>query len=286
MSIARIIPSKSKIPPKLRVAAYCRISTRSDGQQSSLVAQEHYYENHIKQNPSWIFVGIYSDIGSGTRIKGRSRFKALLSACKYGKLDMILTKSAHHFARNTVDALKTIRILRNRNIDIYFEQEDIHSLYESSEFMLSLICARAQEESFSKSEDIKWGLRKSFQNPDSKYYQRICYGYTHGQEGKLIIHEEQAEIIRLIYEMSASGDSLARISAHLEEMGILSPRGKEGWSKETLRKILNNEKYKGSVTLQKTFVENYLEHKQIKNVGQLDIFQIDCNHKPIIYMDS
>ena len=124
------------------------------------------------------------------------------------------------------------------------------------------------------------------ENPDSKYYQRICYGYTHGQEGKLIIHEEQAEIIRLIYEMSASGDSLARISAHLEEMGIPSPRGKKVWSKETLRKILNNEKYKGSVTLQKTFVENYLEHKQIKNVGQLDIFQIDCNHKPIIYMDS
>jgi DNA invertase Pin-like site-specific DNA recombinase len=234
----------------------------------------------------WIFVGIYSDIGSGTRIKGRSRFKALLSACKCGKLDMILTKSAHRFARNTVNALKTIRILKNRNIDIYFEQEDIHSLYESSEFMLSLICARAQEESFSKSEDIKWGLRKSFQNPDSKYYQRICYGYTHGQEGKLIIHEEQAEIIRLIYEMSASGDSLARISAHLEEMGIPSPRGKKVWSKETLRKILSNEKYKGSVTLQKTFVENYLEHKQIKNVGQLDIFQIDCNHKPIIYMDS
>lgn len=199
---------------------------------------------------------------------------------------MILTKSAHRFARNTVDALKTIRILRNRNIDIYFEQEDIRFFYESSEFMLSLICARAQEGSFSKSEDIKWGLRKSFQNPDSKYYQRICYGYTHGQEGKLIIHEEQAEIVRLIYEMSASGGSLARISAHLEEMGILSPRGKDVWSKETLRKILNNEKYKGSVTLQKIFVENYLEHKQIKNVGQLDIFQIDCNHKPIIYMDS
>ena len=182
-------------------------------------------------------MGIYSDIGSGTRIKGRSRFKALLSACKCGKLDMILTKSAHRFARNTVNALKTIRILKNRNIDIYFEQEDIHSLYESSEFMLSLICARAQEESFSKSEDIKWGLRKSFQNPDSKYYQRICYGYTHDQGGKLVIHEEQAEIVRLIYEMSAAGDSLAKISAHLKDMD-LRPRGaKRVWEqKKTLRK--------------------------------------------------
>ena len=199
---------------------------------------------------------------------------------------MILTKSAHRFARNTVNALKTIRILKNRNIDIYFEQEDIHSLYESSEFMLSLICARAQEESFSKSEDIKWGLRKSFQNPDSKYYQRVCYGYTHNQEGKLIIHEEQAGTVRLIYEMSASGASLAKISAYLEDMGIPSPRGKEVWSKETLRKILSNEKYTGFVTLQKTFVENYLEHKQIKNIGQLDMFQAAYNHEPIIYTDN
>ncbi len=286
MSVARIISPESKISPKLKVAAYCRISTRADGQQSSLVTQEHYYEDHIKQNPSWIFVGVYSDIGSGTRIKGRSRFKALLSACKRGKIDMILTKSAHRFARNTVDALKTIRMLRNRNIDIYFEQEDIHSLYESSEFMLALICARAQEESFSKSEDIKWGLRRSFKNPDSKYYQRICYGYTHDLQGKLIVHEEQAEVVRLIYEMAASGASLARISSQLEDMGILSPRGKKIWSKETLRKILHNEKYTGSVTLQKSYVAHYLDHKQVKNIGQMDIYQIIDNHKPIIAVEE
>ena len=156
----------------------------------------------------------------------------MLSACKRGKIDMILTKSAHCFARNTVDALKTIRMLRNRNIDIYFEQEDIHSLYESSEFMLSLICARAQEESFSKSEDIKWGLRKSFKNPDSKYYQRICYGYTHDQQGKLIVHEGQAKGVRLIHEMAVSRASLARISLQLEDMGIPSLRGKRTWSKK------------------------------------------------------
>lgn len=286
MGTTKIIPPNSKPQPKLKVAAYCRVSTRSAEQQSSLVAQERYYEEHIKQNPSWVFAGVYSDIGSGTRIKGRSRFKSLLSACKRGKIDMILTKSAHRFARNTVDALKTIRTLKSRNIDIYFEQEDIHSLYESSEFTLTLICARAQEESFSKSEDIKWGLRKSFKNSDSKYYQRICYGYTHDQYGKLIIHEKQAEIVRLIYEMAASGVSLARISAHLKNMGIPSPRGKSVWSKETLRKILLNEKYKGCVTLQKTLVENYLEHRQIKNIGQLDRFYMDYNHVAIIYADN
>lgn len=282
MSATRIIPPNSKAPQKLRVVAYCRVSTRAAEQQSSLMAQEHYYEDYIKQNPSWVFAGVYSDIGSGTRIKGRNRFKSLLSACKRGKIDMILTKSAHRFARNTVDALKTIRMLRRRNIDIYFEQEDIHSLYESSEFMLTLICARAQEESFSKSEDIKWGLRKSFENPDSKYYQRICYGYIHDQDGKLIVQEEQAKVVRLIYEMAALGICLAKISAYLEDMGILSPRGKKVWSKETLRKILSNEKYKGYVKLQKTFVKNYLEHQQIKNIGQLDIYQINNNHEAII----
>ena len=286
MGVTRLIPPNSKAPAKLRVAAYCRVSTQAAEQQSSLAAQERYYEEHIKQNPNWVFIDVYSDIGSGTRIKGRSRFKSLLSACKRGKIDMILTKSAHRFARNTVDALKTIQMLRRRSIDIYFEQEDIHSLYESSEFMLTLICARAQEESFSKSEDIKSGLRKSFSNPDSKYYQRICYGYTHDQSGKLIIYEDQAEIVRLIYKLSASGASLARISAHLKDMGIPSPRGKSIWSKETLRKILSNEKYKGCVTLQKTFVENYLEHKQVKNMGQLDMFHVDFNHAAIIYAEN
>ncbi len=274
--------AENNTPPKLKVAAYCRISSKKAEQQSSLAEQEWYYEDYIKQNPNWTFSGIYSDIGSGTRIKSRNRFGALLSACRRGRIDMILTKSAHRFARNTVDALKTIRMLRSRNIDIYFEQEDIHSLYESSEFMLTLICARAQEESFSKSEDIKWGLRKSFKNSDSKYYQRICYGYTHDQNGKLIIHEEQAEVVRLIYEMAALGVSLARISLQLEDMGVLSPRGKEVWSKETLRKILCNEKYAGNVTLQKTFVENYLNHKQIKNIGQQDIYQINNNHEAIV----
>ena len=286
MGTARMIPPKASFPPKLKVAAYCRVSTNTAEQLSSLAMQEQYYEKHIKQNPDWIFAGVYSDIGSGTRIKGRSSFKSLLSACRRGKVDMILTKSAHRFARNTVDALKTIRMLRRRNVDIHFERENIHSLYETSEFMLMLICALAQDESYSKSEDIKWGLRKSFQNPDSKYYQRVCYGYIHDQEGKLIIHEKQAEIVRLVYEMSASGVSLASISTYLEDMGIPSPRGKSVWSKETLRKILSNEKYMGRVKLQKTFVENYLEHKQIKNRGQLDMFQAACHHEPIIYIDS
>lgn len=195
---------------------------------------------------------------------------------------MVLVKSAQRFARNTVNALETIRLLRRWKVDIYFEQEDIHSLRESSEFMLTLICARAQEESHSKSEDIKWGLRKAFADPDSKYYQRICYGYAHDEAGYLVINEKEAKVVRLIYEMAKDGLSLGKISARLKELGIPSPRGKDTWSRETLRKILRNEKYRGAVVLQKTFVGNFLDHKQVRNEGQMDTYRIIGNHEAII----
>ena len=278
----RTIPPNNLVPTQLKVAAYCRVSTNSLEQQTSLSSQEQYYEEWIKRIPHWTFAGIYSDIGSGTQAKGRRRFNAMISACQRGKIDTILTKSAHRFARNTVDALETIRMLRRWQVDIYFEIEGIHSLYESSEFLLAVVCARAQEESYSKSEDIKWGLRKAFENPESRYYQRICYGYTHNKDGRLVINEKEAQIVRLIYEMAGEGKSLSRISSRLKEMGIPSPRGKETWSRETLRKILKNEKYTGSVILQKTYVKNFLEHKQVQNEGQLDLYQINNNHQPII----
>lgn len=251
----------------------------------SLAAQERYYEERIKANPNWQFAGIYSDVGSGTTIKGRKRLNALISACRRGRVDMVLIKSASRFARNTVDALKTIRMLRRWNVDVYFEAEDIHSLHETSEFLLTVICAQAQDESESKSADIKWGLQKSFSDPDSKYYQRKCYGYRHDENGKLVINEKEAEVVRLIFRMSREGASLSQIAGILQEQGISSPRGKTVWSKESLRKILNNEKYLGSVVLQKTFVANCLSHKQIKNDGQQDKYEIIGNHKPIITED-
>lgn len=142
-TVKEIFPQNKKLSLK-RVAAYCRVSTKAQEQLDSLAAQERYYDDRIKSNPNWQFAGIYSDVGSGTTIKGRKRFNALISVCRRGKIDMILIKSAQRFARNTVDALKTIRMLRQWKIDIYFEIEDIHTLYENSEFVLTLICARAQ----------------------------------------------------------------------------------------------------------------------------------------------
>lgn len=219
-----------------------------------MTAQERYYEDKIRANPNWKFAGIYSDVGSGTTVKGRKRFNALISACRRGKVDMVLIKSAQRFARNTVDALKTIRMLRRWKVDIYFESDDIHTLEEDSEFMLTLICARAQDESESKSSDIKWGIQKSFENPDSKYYQRKCYGYRHDKDGKLVIDEKEAEVVRMIFRMADEGASLSQIAQTLQEEDIPSLRGKATWSRETLRKILHNEKYHGTVVLQKTFI--------------------------------
>lgn len=286
MAVVKAIPPQRKELPLKKVAAYCRVSTKSQEQLDSLATQERYYEERIKANPNWKFAGIYSDVGSGTTIKGRKRFNALISACRCGKVDMVLIKSAHRLARNTVDALETIRMLRRWKVDIYFEADDIHTLYEISEFMLTLICARAQDESESKSADIKWGIQKSFADPDSRYYQRVCYSYKHDETGQLIIDEEKAEIVRMIFQLSGEGTSLSQIALMLQEQGIPSPRGKAVWSKETLRKILCNEKYRGSVVLQKTFVANFLNHKQIKNTGQKDRYEIVTNHEAIINQDD
>lgn len=281
MAAVKAIPPQRKEPPLKKVAAYCRVSTKSQEPLDSLAAQERYYEEQIKANPNWKFAGIYADIGSGATIKGRKRFNVLLSACRSGKVDMVLIKSAHRFARNTVDALETIRMLRRCKVDIYFEEDDIHTLYESSEFMLTLICARAQDESESKSADIKWGIRKSFADPDSRYYQRVCYGYKYDETGQLIIDKEKAEVVRTIFQMSDEGASLSQIAQELQERGVPSPRGK-AVSRETLRKILHNEKYRGIVILQKTFVANCLNHKQITNFGQKEYYEIVDNHEAII----
>ena len=150
----------------------------------------------------------------------------------------------------------------------------------------TVICAQAQDESESKSADIKWGLQKSFVDPDSKYYQRKCYGYRHNEKGQLVINENEAEVVKLIFRMSKEGANLSKIAQTLQDQGILSPRGKAVWSRETLRKILHNEKYRGIVILQETFVANCLNHRQVKNIGQCDQYQIISNHKPIIHKNS
>ncbi|MGI6176249.1 MAG: recombinase family protein [Christensenellales bacterium] len=271
---------------KKRVAAYARVSTDTEEQLSSYEAQVDHYTCHIQTNDEWEFVKVYTDEGiSATSTAKRDGFKQMVQDALDGKIDLIITKSVSRFARNTVDSLTTVRQLKEKGVEVYFEKEDINTLTALSEFLLTVWSAFAQNESYSKSNDIKWGLDRTFQNPGSKYYQRTCYGYMHDKNGKLIIDEEKAAVVRMIYRLYAEGNSLAKISARLNEMKIPSPRGHSIWARETIRKILRNEKYTGSVVLQKTYVEDYLTHKQKRNDGQKNKFMIGDNHEAIIQDD-
>lgn len=206
----------------------------------------------------------------------------MIADCDVGKIDLILTKSIFRFARNTLDALKTIRHLKENGIGIVFDQEGIHTLKEPSEFIIAVLSAYAQNESHSKSKDVRFGLEQSFRNPNSKYYQRICYGYQHNASGRLVIDEQKARTVRLIFMLSADGYSLAQITDELERQRVPSPRGNVKWSRETIRKILANEKYTGNVMLQKTYVADYLTHKQVNNNGQRCRYVVEHNHEAIL----
>jgi site-specific DNA recombinase len=266
----------------LRVAAYCRVSTKHDEQQSSLTMQKVYYEAYIHRHQNWLFAGIYADQGTGRNIIKRIEFQQMMSECRKGKIDLILTKSITRFGRNTVDVLNCFRELKQLGIDVYFEVEKQYLSNPKSELLMTILTAVSQEESLQKSQNIRWGIKRSFENENSKYGNRICFGYRHDQNGKLIIDDVQAEIVKRIYCLRLNGFSLRQISRELVNRGIKSPRGFMFWGTETINKILANEKYTGNVLLQKTIVENYLTGKQKKNLGQENFYLNSDSHPAII----
>ena len=279
------IPAKPKeyFPvQKLKVAAYCRVSKNTEELLNSLDIQKQHYESMITSNPLWENAGIFADIASGRNMKARSDFQKMLKACRKGKIDLILTKSVSRFGRNTLDALKTLDKLRELGVDVWFELENIRLLSETSRLRLDLLSGFAQEESESKSKNIKWGLKQSFQSPKSKKSHIVCYGYVQDQYGHLIIHEKQAEVVQMISRLYLNGYSLNRIAKELKALDIPSPTEKETWSSQTLNRILSNEKYAGNVLLQKTYVKDYISGKQLKNTGQRDKYLIPNHHAAII----
>ena len=271
---------------KMKVAAYCRVSKGTEELLNSLDIQKAYYEALIVSNPLWENVGIFADVASGKSIKARSDFQKMLKVCRKGKIDIILTKSVSRFGRNTLDALKTLEMLRGLHVDVWFEVEGIRLLSETSHLMLEMLIGFAQEESESKSKNIKWGLKQSFQSPSSKKSNVICYGYAQDHQGKLMVDKRQAEVIRMIFRLYLTGYSLSRISEELKTMFLPSPSGKGTWSSQTLDRVLSNEKYTGNVLLQKTYVQDFLTGKQIKNSGQCDRYFIAHHHSPIISQDD
>lgn len=269
------------IRPK-RVAAYCRVSTMQEIQHHSLEAQQDYYEKLIASRPHWTFVGVYTDQASGRHNLKMRDFQRLLDDCRNGKIDLILVKSISRMGRNTVQFLQACTELNDLGVDVYFEVEKLHINDPQAVRLLTIYASLYQNESESKSTLIHWGIRARFADGSSVFANRPCYGYRRNQDGLLEIVPEEAEIVRQIFRWHREGRSLRSISKALADIGIKSPRGHSKWSIETIRKILNNEKYYGNVLLQKTYISNYFAAKQSVNNGELERYVITGHHQPII----
>ena len=266
---------------KLRVAAYCRVSTELEQQQSSYDIQIEYYTRHIMQNPNWIFAGVFADDGrSATNTFRRDDFNQLMDQCLKGKVDMVITKSISRFARNTVDCISWVRKLREKNVAVYFEKENLNTLDDSTEMILTILSSQAQEESRAISTNVKWGYARKFEKGEST--RQRSYGFRKAPTGEMCIVEEEAAVIRNMARWFLDGDSLERIKHRLEDAGIETTTGKKTWSTGTIYNILTNEKIMGDVLLQKTFTADYLTKRRVKNSGQQKQYYVKNHHEAVI----
>lgn len=263
----------------LRTAAYARVSSGKDAMLHSLSAQVSYYNNLIQSNPEWLFCGVYADEAlTGTK-DNRENFQKLLSECRAGHIDLIITKSISRFARNTVTLLETIRELKGLGVDVWFEEQNVHSLSSDGELMLTILASYAQEESYSASENQKWRIRKDFEQ--GRVGSITMLGYKRNHDGVLEIVPEEAEIIRMIFSDYLSGMGKTAIANKLFEMNIPT-KGGGLWTAESIRRILTNEKYCGDLLLQKSFRNNHIEKKKTANCGDLPQYFAEDAHEPII----
>ena len=260
---------------KLRVAAYCRVSTDSEEQINSYKNQLAYYTEKINSKTEWKFAGIYADEGiTGTSMKHREDFKRMLRACREGRIDLILCKSVSRFGRNSVDVLRTIRALRERGIGVLFEKEAVDTRTINSELILAFHSAFSQSESESISGNVRWGLRKAYENGTIQIGPNL-YGFHREKDGPVLVDEEKAAVIRQIAQWFLEGDSLHTIADKLAQGHIPSPKGKETWSTPTIRSILSNEKYKGDALLQKTYRPSLFSDRAVKNDGVLKKYYVE-----------
>jgi len=275
--------SQEKKP--LKVAAYCRVSTEYEEQISSLESQVSHFSTLIQENPDWEFAGIYAEQESGTDIENREEMNRMVKDCEQGKIDLILTKSLSRFSRNTVDTLITLHQLAEKNIAVYFEMEGLNSMDKNMLQVIRMAASLSQEESSSKSENIKWGIRAKFKQGNVKLNYTNFLGYTKDHNGNLVIVEDEAKIVKLIYTLFLDGYGYRQIKKHLESNHIKTVTGKDVWSTSTIDRILSNEKYVGNIISQKTYTKDFLTGKQVKNNGELPQYFIENNHQPIILKD-
>ena len=285
-SQSNVAGNKTRLHGRQRVAAYCRVSTDSEEQINSYTAQKAYYTQKIEESPDWELAGIFADEGiTGTSMKKRKEFNRMITACKRGGIDLILTKSLSRFARNTVDCLETVRMLKARGIGVIFEKENINTLTESSEFLITLFSGFAQAESESLSSNIQLGIRMAMKEGKVNFHYRSMLGYQRGADGKPEIVPEEAEVVRRIYRRYLEGCSEGQIQRELTQDGIATAKGVKAWSHQIVHNILTNEKYVGDALLQKTFTTDCISKKVKKNTGELPQYYIKDNHPAIIPRD-
>jgi len=281
MKNVRIIPAKPKENKKIRAAAYCRVSTSGPEQLRSLEIQISAYKKMIKSHPNWHFGGVFYDIESGLRRSGRKSLDKLLRRAEKGKIDYIITKSISRVSRDTLEILKIIRFLRERGINMHFENEKLDSIEADKEFEITLRGMLAQDESRNISENIQWGFQRKFEKGDifTKYKNFMGYDCV---DGEIVIVPEQAEVVRKIFDIYLQGLSFGQIKSFLESQGIETATGKETWDAKTIQRMLTNEKYKGDTMLQKTFTEDFMSGKKSKNIGQRNKYYVKDSHPAII----
>lgn len=268
---------------RLKVAAYARVSTDLEDQKTSFISQQKYYLEKITENPKWMFVEVYADEGiSGTQAFKRENFMRMIKDAENGKIDLILTKSISRFARNTLDTLKYVRLLKANGIGIIFEEEGINTLDMAGELLLTVLSSVAQQESETISSHIRLGYKMKRERGELVGFSS-CYGYTYDSKtNTMYINEKEAEIVKLIYNNYLKGFGSTMISNILYEMKIPSPQGKERWQSCTINGILHNEIYKGDVIQGKTYTVDSITHKRKKNNGEEDMYYIKDHHEPII----
>lgn len=297
----RFIPAKAKLDPFaegriFKACAYCRVSTDSDMQLSSFELQTEHYQNLAGKHKNWNLRKIYADEGiSGTSLKNRDQFNAMLQACWAGEYDLILTKSVSRFARNLVDCVSLVRRLKNHNppVGVFFETDNLFTLSEDSELKLSLLATFAQEESIKKSESMVWSLAERFKSEERLLVPEL-YGYSRQRDAggryvktaKLQIVEEEAEVVRFIFDAFLAGYPLRAIAEILTEAGVPTKMGRSRWSEGALNYILRNERYCGSILTWKTFTADVFEHKKKRNRQDRDQYLYTDQHKPIISVDQ
>jgi DNA invertase Pin-like site-specific DNA recombinase len=272
---------------KRKVAAYARVSTSQEEQHTSYVTQVRHYTKYIQENKDWTFVKVYSDDGiTGTSTKHREGFKEMIADAMSGKIDLIITKSVSRFARNTIDTLTNVRKLKEQGVEVFFEEQNIHTLDSTGETILTIMSSLAQEESRNISENVKWGIHKKFANGEYS----VCYsrflGYKKGENNKLEIDENEVAIVREIYDLFMKGMGTAKIAQQLTTEHRRTPSGLNSvWLKESVRAILTNEKYKGDALLQKFCTPDYLTKKSMPNTIYPQYYIFD-DHPAIVDPDT